>query len=107
MIRFHCLECGMLIQANDSAVGRAAKCPGCGAVLEIPQASFPALLRRPKQFPQLRRSQFRPLRLRRRPRWRHDPAAMRCRSMNCSVAARSPLHRSAMQPSAQCRTRIS
>ena len=51
MIRFHCLECGMLIQANDSAVGRAAKCPGCGAVLEIPQASFPAPPPPPKTVP--------------------------------------------------------
>lgn len=51
MIRFHCLECGMLIQANDSAVGRAAKCPGCGAVLEIPQASFPAPPPPPKPVP--------------------------------------------------------
>jgi hypothetical protein len=51
MIRFHCLECGKLIKANDSAVGRAAKCPGCGAVVEIPQASFPAPPPPPKAVP--------------------------------------------------------
>ena len=38
MIRFHCSACGMLIQANESAAGRTAKCPSGAAVLEIPRS---------------------------------------------------------------------
>lgn len=40
-IRVKCGGCGRGVKAPDSMAGKAAKCPGCGAVLMIPATTKP------------------------------------------------------------------
>jgi predicted RNA-binding Zn-ribbon protein involved in translation (DUF1610 family) len=41
-IRVTCSACGKTLQARDSSAGKKAKCPGCGAVIEVPEAIYDA-----------------------------------------------------------------
>lgn len=41
-IRVTCNVCGKTLQAKDSSAGKKAKCPGCGAVIEVPEAIYDA-----------------------------------------------------------------
>ena len=38
MIKITCAECGRHLEAPDDAAGKKGKCPGCGAVFEVPVA---------------------------------------------------------------------
>jgi predicted RNA-binding Zn-ribbon protein involved in translation (DUF1610 family) len=37
-----CSVCGKTLQAKDSSAGKKARCPGCGAVIEVPEAIYDA-----------------------------------------------------------------
>jgi predicted RNA-binding Zn-ribbon protein involved in translation (DUF1610 family) len=38
-IEFRCIRCGKLLRTNDSAAGKQAQCPSCGAVMTLSSAS--------------------------------------------------------------------
>lgn len=38
-IEFHCSKCGKFLSTDESKAGRQAKCPGCGDLITVPQAS--------------------------------------------------------------------
>lgn len=40
-IHFHCPHCDRLLRTPDSAAGQKARCPSCGAVVDIPSARPP------------------------------------------------------------------
>jgi len=40
-IEFRCSQCGRLLRTGDDTSGKQAKCPECGAVLPIPEATAP------------------------------------------------------------------
>tara|TARA_B100000029_G_scaffold504818_1_gene584347 strand:- start:1112 stop:1657 length:546 start_codon:yes stop_codon:yes gene_type:complete len=42
-IEVSCSACGKVLRAKDSAAGKKAKCPDCGAVISIPEAVFDAV----------------------------------------------------------------
>lgn len=49
MIRFRCVDCGKPCKAEESWVGRKAKCPHCGISMIIPwEAIFPAKIQVPQ-----------------------------------------------------------
>jgi hypothetical protein len=39
MIGIHCSQCGRLLRANEEHIGKAGRCPGCGAVVRIAAAT--------------------------------------------------------------------
>ena len=41
-IEFRCSECNKLLRTGDDTAGRQAKCPECGAVMDVPQPEEPA-----------------------------------------------------------------
>lgn len=51
MFQLDCPKCGQQIRASDEFAGRKAKCPGCGALLQLPAAqggkNTPPLRRKP------------------------------------------------------------
>jgi uncharacterized membrane protein/phage FluMu protein Com len=38
-IEFHCSKCGKFLSTDESKAGRQAKCPGCGELVTVPDAS--------------------------------------------------------------------
>ena len=38
-IEFRCVQCGKLLRTGDETAGKQARCPECGSVMAIPQAS--------------------------------------------------------------------
>jgi phage FluMu protein Com len=40
-LEFKCSQCGKLLRVPDGSAGRKAKCPNCGAVVEVPAARLP------------------------------------------------------------------
>jgi predicted RNA-binding Zn-ribbon protein involved in translation (DUF1610 family) len=41
-ISFDCTTCGRKLKVEDEMAGRRVRCPGCGAVLEVPQSVLDA-----------------------------------------------------------------
>lgn len=42
VIEFRCVQCGKLLRTSDSAAGKHAQCPSCGAVMTVSSASVAA-----------------------------------------------------------------
>lgn len=59
MIHFQCLVCGTHVQADENARGRSARCPNCGAVLQVPAVSTaPADVAKSPEPPAPRQTKF-------------------------------------------------
>jgi hypothetical protein len=41
-IEFHCPQCQRLMRTPDATAGKKGKCPGCGAITDIPRSAAPA-----------------------------------------------------------------
>jgi phage FluMu protein Com len=41
-IEFHCPQCQRLMRTPDATAGKKGKCPGCGAIADIPRSAAPA-----------------------------------------------------------------
>jgi hypothetical protein len=49
-IEFNCTQCGKQLRTPDETAGRNAKCPQCGAIMQIPNFSGPAPQQPPPAF---------------------------------------------------------
>ncbi|MCX7427048.1 MAG: hypothetical protein NTW96_15665, partial [Planctomycetia bacterium] len=40
-IEFRCSQCGKLLRTGDDTAGKQAKCPACGAIVNVPRPAVP------------------------------------------------------------------
>ncbi len=50
-IEFRCTQCQRLLRTREEAAGKKAKCPECGAILDVPSSSAPGEVTSPPPAP--------------------------------------------------------